>query len=407
MNGATATADVWTASVARLVLRLALITAILFGSVHVLLRLRSLVATLFIATIIAYIIRPIAEWMAHTPGFRRVHTAAAAPFARLIRSRRTPRPLLTMRFLIALASFYALVAIFVGGWYSTKYLISPFTIEIKNVQENWQTYRDKLETYQRGWTSWYTHQIKPEYRKWIEAQFRAATDNGAVKSNATQWLGIGLRRTGEYMLIIVELVLIPVLAFYFAVESRTLKHEFVGLLPRRRRRETLRMIEDFNQIMFSFVVCQAVLCLIAGIVVGVGLAALGVPYPLSLGILAGLTRAIPIIGPIIGGIPIVLLALATRGVGVAVGVLAFFSILHFIESKFLMPLMIGDSLSLHPVVIIVVLLIGQEFGGLLGMFFAAPLAALVRIAIRRYWLPVADRKQGVSAVASPMIDPSG
>ena len=146
--------------------------------------------------------------------------------------------------------------------------------------------------------------------------------------------------------------------------------------------------------MSTFLIVVGVLLMIAAIVVGVGLAALGVPYPVSLGVLAGLTRAIPIIGPIIGGIPIVLLALVTKGFGVAVGVLIFFSILNFVESKFIMPLLIGDSLSLHPVIIIVVLPIGEEFAGLLGMFFAAPVAALLRVILQRYWLPHAQKGAG-------------
>jgi predicted PurR-regulated permease PerM len=122
------------------------------------------------------------------------------------------------------------------------------------------------------------------------------------------------------------------------------------------------------------------------VVVGLWLVAWRVPFALTLGLLAGLTRAIPIIGPIIGGIPIIILTLVTAGPTAAVAVLAFFTFLHFAESKFVMPLVIGERMNLHPVIIIVVLLIGQEFAGLLGMFFAPPLAALARVMIRRYWL---------------------
>lgn len=392
MTAPTMTPDAWTGSVARMVVRLAVAVGIVLGAVYVLVRLRSLIITLFVATILAYIIRPIAGWLIQCRLFKRLHDVVTAPIIMALPRRRRPRNGLSMRVLRVFASFYVLLFLFVGGWYSVKYLVSPFTTEIKNVQDNWETYRVRYERYERGFRVWYEKHIKPEYRRWLHSQFASATGNGAVKDNAATWLGLGLSRTSEYVLFFVELVLIPVLAFYFAVESRQLKHDFVGLLPRRRRRDVLRMISDFNEIMFSFVVCQAVLCLIAGLVVGIGLAALGVPYPISLGVLAGLTRAIPIIGPIFGGIPIVLLALATKGLPVAVGVLIFFSILHFVESKFIMPLMIGDSLSLHPVVIIVVLLIGQEFGGLLGMFFAAPVAALARVALRRYWLPRAEQR---------------
>src|SRR5581483_1816296 len=149
----------------------------------------------------------------------------------------------------------------------------------------------------------------------------------------------------------------------------------------------------------------------AGVVVGVGLALLNVKYPVILGVLAGITRAIPIISPIIGGFPIVLLTLVTKGLGTALAVLAFFTFLHFAESKFIMPLIIGDRMELHPVIIIVVLLIGGNLGGLLiggqlgallGMFFAAPVAALVRVMVRRYWLHI---RAGARPASPPSLTP--
>ena len=195
---------------------------------------------------------------------------------------------------------------------------------------------------------------------------------------------------------IVEVVVLPVMAFYFLIDGRKLKHEFIGLVPPKYVRESVRMTNEFNRIMRAFVFGQIILCTLAGVVVGVGLAALRVQYPFVLGVLAGVTRAIPIIGPIIGGIPIVLLTLVTKGPGTALAVLGFFTFLHFAESKFVMPLLIGDRMELHPVVIIVVLIAGGEIGGLLlgggsvgsllGMFFAAPVASIGRVMIRRYWL---------------------
>jgi predicted PurR-regulated permease PerM len=193
----------------------------------------------------------------------------------------------------------------------------------------------------------------------------------------------------------VEIVLLPVLAFYFLIDGRKLKHEFISLVPRRYLSETMRMANEFNRIMRSFIFGQFILCLLAGAVVGTGLALLHVHFPLTLGVFAGITRAIPIIGPIVGGIPIVLLTWADTGPGVALAVLGFFTFLHFAESKFIMPILIGDRMKLHPVIIIVVLLVGGEvgslliggaLGSLLGMFFAAPVAGLIKVMIRRYWL---------------------
>ena len=107
-----------------------------------------------------------------------------------------------------------------------------------------------------------------------------------------------------------------------------------------------------------------------------------------LAVLAGVTRAIPIIGPIIGGIPIIMLVALQfpNNLMVAVHVLIFFSALHFIESKLILPILIGERVKLHPVTVIVVLLLGVEFFGLFGMFLAPPVAAIIRVALHRYWI---------------------
>ncbi len=392
MTDSRSRADALMGATLRLLVRIALIVGMIGGSVYVLGRVRSLIVTLFIATILAYIMRPIAGWMARLTVFRAIHDALWRACLAVVPRKWRRAPTIPMRGRRVIATLYVLVLLVVGGWYSVRFLMSPFTQEIQNVQENWETYRQQIVKMEQAAADWYRANVKPTYRRWLEQQFGGGNGGGGVQGSAASWLGFGIKRTGEIALHIVEIVLLPVLAFYFAVESRQLKREFVGMLPRRSWREVLRMIHEFNEIMFSFVVCQAILCLIAGVVVGVGLGLLGTPYPVTLGILAGLTRAIPIVGPIVGGIPIVLLAWVTKGFGIAVGVLTFFSILHFVESKFIMPLMVGDRLRLHPVVIIVVLLIGQEFAGLLGMFFAAPVAALLRVVFRRYWLKVRSRE---------------
>jgi len=141
--------------------------------------------------------------------------------------------------------------------------------------------------------------------------------------------------------------------------------------------------------MRTYIIAQLWLCVIAGVVVYIGLSLIHMPYALVLGLLAGFTRAIPIIGPILGGIPIVLLAAVLPpehggGIALALKVLVFFSALHLFESKLLMPKFIGHRIHLHAAVVIIVLLIGAEFFGLLGMFLAAPLAAIGRVLIGHY-----------------------
>jgi len=396
------TPEEWVRAVTRMIVRIVLVAAIIVGAVYVLGRLKVVVISLFVAATLAYIMRPMAGWLIRQLWFVRFHEFLAGWFAgagRLLRALKgrplTPpggRQRLSQHGLRIIATIYVLILLFIGGWYAIKFTINPFVHEVRNVTENWALYRAQFEQYGKDARKWYEDRVPPEWRRRIEETLTQSQEGGDLQKRVAEWVGEGAKRLGEIAHYVVEIVLLPVLAFYFALDSKKLKHEFVGALPARYRREVLRTIREFNLIMYSFVVGQAILCAIAGVVVGVGLLGLGVKYPLTLGLLAGFTRAIPIIGPILGGIPIVLLVLLTKGVSVALAVLAFFTFLHFAESKFIMPYLIGERMNLHPVVIIVVLLIGAEFGGLLGMFFAAPVASLIRVVVRRYVLRTHRRR---------------
>jgi len=185
-----------------------------------------------------------------------------------------------------------------------------------------------------------------------------------------------------------ELVLIPVLAFYFLLDYKSLTHEIYALAPGRKRRAALRIGRSVGEILQSYVFGQLILCAIAGILTGVFLSIVGMPYVVVLALFAAITRAIPIIGPVLSGIPIVLVGLVYSGGHVALPLylLAFVVVMHFAESKFLMPKLIGYRLNLHPAAVIIVLLIGAEFLGIIGMFLAAPVAAIVRELIRLYYI---------------------
>lgn len=390
--------EAWVRAVTRMVLRLALYAAVIVGLIYALARLRAIIIAVIVAIILAYIIRPIAGKLLDYPWFVHPHDWLASIMRRVAlislrlmghkRETHSESVRLTLHARRTIATVYVVVVLFILGYYGVKILIDPFVAEAKKLTSNYSQLHAQWQDKATDLRSWYEKNVPEGTRKWLERQFYEAQNGDSldIGARATAWGQEALKRIMGMMKNLVEVVLLPVLAFYFALDSKKLKHEFVGLLPRRRAREFLRMIHVFNQIMYSYVVGQAILCIIAGVVVGAGLAWLRMDYAVTLGVLAGVTRAIPIIGPIIGGIPIVLLALITKGFGVAVGVLIFFSILHFVESKFIMPLLIGDRMELHAVVIIVVLLIGGEFAGLLGMFFAPPIAAIIRVIARRYWL---------------------
>lgn len=265
-------------------------------------------------------------------------------------------------------------------------MVSPFADQVHGLANNLPQYERKIAVYAAQLQTLYNG-LPPNLKEMLH---RPGADTGGGFSPFAWGQGV-LLATVTGIARVIDFILIPVLAFYFVLDGRSLRNEFLALVPRPRVREALGLLRESSGIMRSFIIAQLWLCVIAGVVVYAGLSLLHMPYALVLGLLAGFTRAIPIIGPILGGIPIVLLAAVLSpehggGLALAIKVLVFFSLLHLIESKLLMPKFIGHRIHLHAAVVIIVLLVGAEFFGLLGMFLAAPLAAIGRVLVGHYLL---------------------
>ena len=285
----------------------------------------------------------------------------------------------TQRFL---ATVFVYVGLCFALFWTVQAFFGPFQTEFSKLIANYPTYQNALTAKVAEAQNWYA-KLPPDLKHFIEEQ-RTKLD---APSPATYLSGV-LGATIAWASHIVELILVPVLAFYFTIDGRKLRNEFLFLVPRGQLRPTLAILSEGGAIMRAYIVSQFWLAVIAGVLVGVVLKWMGMDYALVLGLLAGITRAIPVIGPLLGGIPIVLLSFvygAQHGDPFMwVKVLGFFTAMHLVESKIIMPRFLGHALNLHAVLIIVALLIGGEFFGLMGMFLAAPIAALMRLLLTHY-----------------------
>jgi predicted PurR-regulated permease PerM len=211
----------------------------------------------------------------------------------------------------------------------------------------------------------------------LERQLTAASD--FLAERAQRVLGATFKGLG----LIVELFLVPILAFYFVSDLPSVKEGLLFFIPSRWRPGADTGLRDVDEVFHRYIQAQLLLCFIAFVIVTIGLHAVHMDFYLTLGLFAGITRAIPVIGPIVGGIPIVALGLF-QSPSLGVWLLVGFSALHIFESKYLMPKVLGFRLGIHPVVIILSLLIGYEFFGLIGMFVAVPVVAVIQRILQRY-----------------------
>jgi predicted PurR-regulated permease PerM len=182
----------------------------------------------------------------------------------------------------------------------------------------------------------------------------------------TKWLGLAA-----------ELLLIPLLAFYFLVDLPALKRELLQFVPASARPRVLLTASRLDHILAAYVRGQIILVVVAAGVVWAGLIAVEMPFALMLALVAGVTRVIPLVGPFLGTIPIVGLALL-QGPALGMEVLVFLIVVQLLESKVLLPAVMGRQLDLHAATIIISLLVASALFGAVGVFLAAPVAAAIK-----------------------------
>jgi predicted PurR-regulated permease PerM len=129
---------------------------------------------------------------------------------------------------------------------------------------------------------------------------------------------------------------------------------------------------------------------IIGLLFTIAWSLVGIPFALLLGLLSGLLAFIPVIGPLVSVIPPILLALADEPIK-ALWVVLVYLVIQSVESHVLHPLVMSRAVSLHPAVIVFVLLIMGTLFGFIGVLLASPLVAALNVLVRELWIKRMDR----------------
>ncbi len=177
---------------------------------------------------------------------------------------------------------------------------------------------------------------------------------------------------------IVLLLMIPFLVFYMLIEKQSVKNAIIGVFPKKYQEEAAQFLTESSHALRGFIIGQLILCIITAIAMSLGLWLLGVKAPLFLGLIAGATAMIPIVGIMIGCIPAAFVALSTSTT-LALWVILIFTAVQLLKNKVILPLFFSLYVNLSPLTILLVLMVGEQLGGILGMFVATPLAAVIHV----------------------------
>jgi predicted PurR-regulated permease PerM len=176
------------------------------------------------------------------------------------------------------------------------------------------------------------------------------------------------------------LITIVILSFYLLTEARAMFEYWIRFVPAAQRRTVADAAREAVLKVSAWLRAQFVLAGVMGTFTAIGLGFMGVPYFYVVALIAAIGETIPIIGPVIGGITAVAVAV-TVSPRLALTVGIYFLILHQLEANVLVPKIMERRVGVSPVAVMVALLIGGALWGLIGAILAIPTVAILSIIV--------------------------
>ncbi|HSR32589.1 MAG TPA: AI-2E family transporter [Anaerolineae bacterium] len=326
---------------------------------------RAVLAPFILGLVLAYLLLPLVHWLErHLPSRLRAWGVA--------------RPL-------SIILTYLLFVVIVAGFIA--FVVPVMGRQVGTFVERIPVFSDRLQRLVADGLGWYEANIPDEWQQGIEANLQDIAQEVFIRIR--DGLGAMLRTVFSSLNFFVGLVIIPFWLFYILQdESRVQKGLMEALHPELRPDfQSLGTLVD--GVLSAYVRGQLLLCLFVGVLATIALLIIGVPFAPVLGLIAGVFEVLPNIGPYLGAIPAILIALATDPISAIWVALAFFAI-QMVENLILVPRISGKSVKLHPALVMMVLVVGGSLAGLWGMLIAVPVTAVIRDVFLYLYLRLLD-----------------
>jgi len=221
---------------------------------------------------------------------------------------------------------------------------------------------------------------------------RAQKTRSAGLAAAGGALGLMRRIFGSMLAVGTLLVLLPIYTYFLLFELGRI-HSFVQhYLPAGERTRLSRIGSQIGEVLANFFRGRVLVSLLKGLVYTVGLWIAGIDYALLIGLGAGFLSLIPFVGSMLGFVLATLIGfLEHSAVGALVRAGLVFGVGELIENYLLVPKILGDSLSLHPIVVLAAVMAGGAAFGMFGLLVALPVTASLVILGREFLLPALEQ----------------
>lgn len=204
--------------------------------------------------------------------------------------------------------------------------------------------------------------------------------NGAVEM-VTGYMSHFFNFISEFVVIIGT---VPIILYYMLKEDNRISPAIVRSMPKRFARDGAQVVQDIDAALSGFISGRIISALILAVMSFIGFWIVGLPYPLLLAVIGALFNFIPYVGAFLGAIPCLIVAY-TVSPSMAFWVLITIIIAQQVEGNLIAPYIYGKTINIHPLTTVILLLIGGEYAGILGMILVIPVYMILKIIIVRVY----------------------
>ena len=176
-----------------------------------------------------------------------------------------------------------------------------------------------------------------------------------------------------------------IIIYYFLADKDTVIKGYVSLFPRNMQDKAKSILESISQKVGGYVLAQVVTMASVGIIISAGLALLGVDYAVILGLLTAIFDLVPVVGPAVALVIILIAVCKLSAIKIGI-VILIFAFAQWAENNLVRPYIFGKLLNLHPLIIYFFLLVTAQFLGLIGVIFAPAIAATFCVLLEELYI---------------------
>ncbi len=220
----------------------------------------------------------------------------------------------------------------------------------------------------------------------------------AILDTTREWVTKGSTRLLSFLGLALGMIMVPIYLFFFLKDSDSIRqhwHNYIPLKASAFKTELVETLQEINGYLVSFFRGQVLVAVIDGLLIGLVLTLIGLPYGFLIGVFMALLGVIPFIGNILCMIPASIIAYLHAAQGNAIFgmgpwayvgfIIAIFLVVQQINSLVTAPKIVGDSVGLHPLTVIFSMLFWSlVLGGFIGALIAVPLTAAIKVLFRRF-----------------------